>query len=261
LSDPFRDLREAIAGTPSPNGPPHLIHLDLDREERTGIPEIILSEGKDAATILVITQTFLEERGRAILSQTRPSVVRRLRDYFTDYRVDEYLRARMVVVRRPDYLPRPTGGRVGIVAAGTADVPYAEQASVMAEEMGCETSLVYDVGVAGLHRLVAPLRRLVMDDRVDVLVVAAGMDGALPSVVAGLVDVPVIGLPTSAGYGIAGKGVAAVLSMLQTCVPGLTVVNIDNGVGAGAGAARIANRMAAARAGIEIAELPASGTA
>ncbi len=261
MSDPFHDLEEALAETSSASVPPHLIHLDLDREDRTGIPEVILAEGKDASTILVITQTFLEERGRAILSQVRPSVLRGLRDYFADHRVDEYPRARMAVVRRPDYLPRPTGGRVGIVSAGTADVPYAEQASVMAEEMGCETSLVYDVGVAGLHRLVAPLRRLIMDERVDALIVAAGMDGALPSVVAGLVDVPVIGLPTSAGYGMAGKGVAAVLAMLQTCVPGLTVVNIDNGVGAGAGAARIANRLAAARAGIEIAELPASGTA
>ncbi len=261
MPDPFRDLREALAGTPSVSAPPHLVHLDLDREERTGIPEIVLAEGKDIATILVITQTFLEERGRAILSQVRPKILQRLRDHFADYRVDEYPRARMAVARRPDFLPRLTGGRVGILAAGTADVPAAEQASVMAEEMGCETSLVYDVGVAGLHRLIGPLRRLVVDERVDVLIVAAGMDGALPSVVAGLVNVPVIGLPTSAGYGMAGKGVAALLSMLQTCVPGLTVVNIDNGIGAGAGAARIANRLAAARAGIETSEVPASGTA
>ncbi len=261
MSDPFRDLRDALAGGPTVSPAPHLVHLDLDREERTGIPEIVLAEGKDVATLLVITQTFLEERGRAILSQVRPAILRRLRDHFADYRVEEYPRARMAVVRRPDYLPRSTGGRVGILAAGTADVPAAEQASVMAEEMGCETSLVYDVGVAGLHRLIGPLRRLVLDEHVDALIVAAGMDGALPSVVAGLVDVPVVGLPTSAGYGMAGKGVAALLSMLQTCVPGLTVVNIDNGIGAGAAAARIANRLAAARAGIDIAEIPASGTA
>jgi hypothetical protein len=237
------------------------LHLDLDREERTGVPEIVLAEGKDVATVLLITQTFLDERGRAILSRVRPAVLRTLRDHFADYRVDDYPRARIVVVRRPDFLPHRTGGRVGILAAGTSDVPYAEQASVVAEEMGCETAVVYDVGVAGLHRLIAPLRRIVMDERVDVLIVAAGMDGALPSVVAGLVDVPVIGLPTSAGYGIAGRGVAALLSMLQTCAPGLSVVNIDNGIGAGASAARIANRLAAARAGLELAESPASGTA
>jgi NCAIR mutase (PurE)-related protein len=237
------------------------MHLDLDREERTGIPEIVLAEGKDVATLLLITQTFLEERGRAILSRVRPSLLRMLRDHFADYRVDEYTHARIVVVRRPDFLPRHTGGRVGILAAGAADMPYAEQASVIAEEMGCETSVVYDVGVAGLHRLVAPLRRLVGEERVDVLIVAAGMDGALPSVVTGLVDVPVIGLPTSAGYGVAGRGIAAMLAMLQTCAPGLSVVNIDNGIGAGASAARIANRLAAARAGLEMAESSVSSTA
>ena len=112
--------------------------------------------------------------------------------------------------------------------------------------MGCEVLTIYDVGVAGLHRLVAPLRRM-LEDAVDVVIVAAGMDGALPSVIAGLVDVPVIGLPTSTGYGLGGRGIAALLGMLQTCVPGMTVVNIDNGIGAGASAARIANRLAAAR--------------
>ena len=118
----------------------------------------------------------------------------------------------------------------------------------MAEEMGCEVTCIYDVGVAGLHRLVAPLNDL-MRRGTDAIIVAAGMDGALPSVVAGLVAVPVIGLPTSIGYGMGGKGVAALLSMLQTCAPGLVVVNIDNGVGAGITAAMIANRVAEARAG------------
>ena len=114
------------------------------------------------------------------------------------------------------------------------------------EEMGCEVSYIYDVGVAGLHRLVSPLRDLIARE-VDVIIVAAGMDGALPSVVAGLVPVPVIGLPTSIGYGLGGHGVAALLSMLQTCAPGLSVVNIDNGVGAGITASLIANRVAQAR--------------
>jgi NCAIR mutase (PurE)-related protein len=106
---------------------------------------------------------------------------------------------------------------------------------------------VYDVGVAGLHRLFDPLRDLLDNAQIDVLIVAAGMDGALPSVVAGLVDVPVVGLPTSIGYGVGGDGVAALYSMLQTCAPGLSIVNIDNGIGAGAVAGLIANRAAAAR--------------
>ena len=134
-----------------------------------------------------------------------------------------------------------------MICAGTSDIPVAEEAALMAEEMGCEVTCIYDVGVAGLHRLVAPLREL-LTRGTDVIIVAAGMDGALPSVVAGLVAVPVIGLPTSIGYGMGGKGVAALLAMLQTCAPGLTVVNIDNGIGAGITAAMIANRVAQARA-------------
>ncbi len=112
--------------------------------------------------------------------------------------------------------------------------------------MGCDVEMVMDVGVAGIHRLFAPLRA-VLDNQVDVMIVAAGMDGALPSVIAGLVPVPVIGLPTSVGYGYGGNGQAALMSMLQSCAPGLTVVNIDNAVGAGSSAAMIANMAARAR--------------
>jgi pyridinium-3,5-biscarboxylic acid mononucleotide synthase len=147
------------------------------------------------------------------------------------------------VIYQPGYTPARTGGRVGVLSAGTSDVPVAEEAALMAEEMGCQVTRVYDVGVAGLHRLLEPLRAL-LSSEVDVMIVAAGMDGALPSVVAGLVPVPVIGLPTSVGYGLGGRGVAALLSMLQTCAPGLSVVNIDNGIGAGSTAALIANRVA-----------------
>jgi NCAIR mutase (PurE)-related protein len=196
---------------------------------------------------------LLDESGRAILSRVGAQMMSMLREHFQGYRVQEFPRARMAVIRRPDYLPRVTGGRVGIITAGTSDAAYAEQAQVVAEEMGCETSIIYDVGVAGLHRLVQPLHRL-LEDRVDVIIVAAGMDGALPSVIAGLVNVPVIGLPTSIGYGVGGRGLAALLAMLQTCVPGLTIVNVDNGVGAGASAALIANRMGLARREGEAAE-------
>ncbi|MDQ5852259.1 MAG: nickel pincer cofactor biosynthesis protein LarB, partial [Chloroflexota bacterium] len=137
-------------------------------------------------------------------------------------------------------------GIVGIVSAGTSELPVAEEAAVVCREMGCSVHMVTDVGVAGLHRLFDPLKAL-LDLPVDVLIVAAGMDGALPSVVAGLVDVPVIGLPTSVGYGLGGNGEAALMSMLQTCAPGLAVVNIDNGVGAGAMAGLIALRAERAR--------------
>jgi NCAIR mutase (PurE)-related protein len=133
-----------------------------------------------------------------------------------------------------------------MLTAGASDASAADEAAWVAREMGCRIVRADDVGVAGLHRLEAPLRDL-RQQGADVVIVVAGMDGALPSVVSGLVDIPVIGLPTSIGYGLGGGGVAALLSMLQTCAPGLVVVNIDNGVGAGATAALIANRVAAAR--------------
>jgi NCAIR mutase (PurE)-related protein len=160
--------------------------------------------------------------------------------------VEEYGHGRTLVLRTDTWVPPRPGGRVGLVTAGTSDVPVAEEAVAVAREMGCLVSTAYDVGVAGLHRLFGPLRAM-LEDGLDAVVVAAGMDGALPSVVAGLVDAPVIGLPVSVGYGLGGRGEAALLSMLQTCAPGLVVVNVDNGVGAGATAGLIARRAALAR--------------
>jgi len=151
-----------------------------------------------------------------------------------------------MVIARPG-VDRPSrGGIVGILSAGTSDIPVASEAGIIAAEMGATVLEAWDVGVAGLHRLVEPLERFAAN-RVDVIIVAAGMDGALPSVVAGLVDVPVIGLPTSIGYGLGAGGVGALTTMLQSCAPGLAVVNIDNGIGAGSTAALIANRAASSR--------------
>jgi len=258
VRDPMRELREVLEATNNHVGTPHPVHLDLHREERTGVPEVIQVAGKEPATVLAIIQQFVDANGRAILSRVRPAMAREMREYFADWRVEEYPRARMAIVRRPDSIPHRTGGRVGIITAGTSDAPYAEEAQLIAEEMGCDTHMIYDVGVAGLHRLVSPLHRM-LEERVHAIIVAAGMDGALPSVIAGLVDVPIIGLPTSTGYGIGGHGLAALLSMLQTCVPGLTVVNVNNGIGAGASAARIANAVAMAQSGAT--ELPAAARA
>lgn len=230
--------------------PVEFARLDLDREHRKGVPEVILAQGKRQEDVLSIAREFVDRTGRAIISRVDDQLLVRLQSEFADCAFSKYFPSRMVVIKRHDYQPRFTGGRVGVISAGTSDVPVAEEARIIASEMGCEAHAVYDVGVAGIHRLFEPLRALMEESKVDVLVVAAGMDGALPSVVAGLTDVPVIGLPTSVGYGIGGKGIAALMSMLQTCSPGLTVVNIDNGVGAGATAALIANRMARARAAI-----------
>lgn len=224
-----------------------IARLDLGRERRTGVPEIVLAEGKRLEHIEQIVARFVASTGRCIVSRARPAVARRLRASFAEHAVIVHETARMVVVRGAAGAVQPTGGTVAVLSAGTADVPIAEEARVVAEEMGCRVLTAYDVGVAGLHRLAEPLAEM-RAAGVDAVVVAAGMDGALPSVVAGLVAVPVIGVPTSVGYGAGGRGLAALLSMLQTCVPGLVVVNVDNGVGAGATAALIANRVAAARA-------------
>ncbi len=219
---------------------------DYGRHARKGVPEIILATNKSPEQVADLVEAFVSTVGRAVVSEVNEELVASLAGKLSSVQVDVYRLARMAVFRRPDAERPRTGGKVGIITAGTSDLPYAEQASIVAGEMGCETKLVSDVGVAGIHRLMEPLRDM-LKEGVDVIVVAAGMDGALPSVVAGLVDLPVIGLPTSTGYGLGGKGVAALLSMLQTCSPGLTVVNIDNGVGAGASAALIANRVAASR--------------
>jgi pyridinium-3,5-biscarboxylic acid mononucleotide synthase len=222
------------------------IRPDSHREQRKGVPEVIFGETKDIGQIITMTRNILAESGRAIISRVQPEAVEALREAFKTHTVRVRETARAVAIYRPDYVHRSTGGYVGVISAGTSDIPVAEEAALIAEEMGCEVTCIYDVGVAGLHRLLEPLRDL-LSKEVDAIIVAAGMDGALPSVVAGLVPVPVIGLPTSIGYGMGGKGIAALLSMLQTCAPGLSVVNIDNGVGAGITAAMIANGVARAR--------------
>jgi phosphoribosylcarboxyaminoimidazole (NCAIR) mutase len=144
-------------------------------------------------------------------------------------------------LRLPPSISR-SHGCIAILAAGTADVRVAEEAAVSAEAMGCRVLRFYDVGIAGLHRLLEPIRQI-QENQVACVVACAGMEGALPSVVRGLIAIPVIGVPVSTGYGYGGKGQAALMTMLQSCSPGLTVVNIDNGFGAGATAALIAKHL------------------
>jgi NCAIR mutase (PurE)-related protein len=255
MSDsPERVLRE-LTGLDLHAGPANgAVRADVGREDRKGVPEVILADRKRLEDAAAAARAFLDARGRAILSRVPGPLVDRLRSEHADCAIDVYERSGMVVVKRPGFIPPVAGGRVAILTAGTSDVPVAEEAQVVASEMGCDVMTFFDVGVAGIHRLAEPLVAL-RARPVDAVVVAAGMDGALPSVVCGLVDVPVIGLPTPIGYGLGGEGVAALMTMLQTCAPGLTVVNIGNGVGAGASAALIANRVAAARRAAQAAEV------
>lgn len=220
--------------------------LDINRESRKGIPEIILAERKNPEDLSKIALKMLE-KGRAIVSRAdkvQIEVLRRAAPTDSSFWAND--KTGMVVVKKRGFQVEKTGGRVGILAAGTADIPVAEETRVIAEEMGCEVLTSYDVGVAGIHRLFPPLKEM-MEKDVDVIVVVAGMEGALPSVVSGLVDVPVIGVPTSVGYGFGEKGVAALMAMLQACSLGLAVVNIDGGVAAGVMSVLIANRASKSR--------------
>ena len=242
----LRDLIAALSGEDAHYPGSEGSRVDSGRVERKGIPEVIYASNKSQEQIIEITRVMLSQAGRAIISRAPDDLVKHLPPAFPTAEIDHRPGMWTVVVREPRCRSAPTGGRVAIFAAGTSDLPVVDEARVIAEEMGCTVQVIADVGVAGLHRLFGPLRQL-LDDGVDAIIVAAGMDGALPSVVAGLVPVPVIGLPTSIGYGYGGGGQAALMSMLQTCTPGLTVVNIDNGIGAGASAAMIANAIARAR--------------
>jgi hypothetical protein len=221
--------------------------LDINRCLRTGVPEIILAEGKSSDDLSEIVIKGLEKSGRVILSRVNDEQLEFIQRNIPNSAITKVnKKARMMVIKKKDFMFESYGGKVGILAAGTSDIPVAEEARVVAEEMGCTVFAAYDVGVAALHRLFLPLKEIIQNDA-DSLIVVAGREGALPSVIAGLVDVPVIGVPTSIGYGLGEKGVSALMAMLQACSLGLAVVNIDGGVAAGAIAALIANRVAKAR--------------
>lgn len=216
--------------------------LDVSRAARKGVPEVVYAEGKSAEQLIGIVARFLDHSPLVLCSRVSAEQASALADGVPGT-VDHDERSRVVVVRRAHEPPVPERGAVGVLAAGTSDVGVAGEAVAMCRAMGVAVVSAFDVGVAGLHRLATPLDEM-RAAGVAAIVAAAGMEGALPSVVAGLVDVPVVGLPTSSGYGLGGRGEAALLGMLQSCSPGLVVVNIDNGIGAGATAALIARRAA-----------------
>lgn len=217
--------------------------LDSHRKSRTGVVEAILADCKEPEDVVEIARVMVAQSKRALITRVSAKHLEALRAVFDQDKIEWNSRARTVVIH--DGTPAPkTGGVVGIISAGTADIPAAEEARVVASEMGCETVAAYDVGAAGIHRLIPELQKL-KAAKPGAIVVAAGREGTLPTIVSGLVDVPVIGLPVSTGYGAGGEGQAALLAMLQSCST-LAVVNIDAGFVAGAYAARIANMIAAA---------------
>ncbi|HEU4598608.1 MAG TPA: nickel pincer cofactor biosynthesis protein LarB [Solirubrobacterales bacterium] len=209
--------------------------VDHHRAVRDGLPEVVLALGKTPAQVASIAASVFERAGRVLVTRVEPSHLAALRHDLPQIEYSEHARLAWL-----DPAPRPASGHVAVVSAGTADIPVAEEAAVTARMMGAHVSRHYDVGVAGIHRL---LERVPSLRDANALVVAAGMEGALPSVVGGLVSAPVIAVPTSIGYGASFGGLAALLGMLNSCATGVAVVNIDNGFGAGFLAASI-NRLA-----------------
>ena len=206
--------------------------LDHHRELRTGMPEVIFGEGKTAAQIVTIAREMIERSGAVLITRLDRDKAAALVEavegiaYFADARIA----SRCAPAREA------RGGHVAVVSAGTSDQPVAEEAARTLEFLGIDVRRYRDLGISGLHRLLAEREKL---REATVVIVVAGMEGALPSVVGGLVDVPVIAVPTSIGYGASFGGLAALLAMMNSCAPGVTVVNIDNGFGAAVAAASV----------------------
>ncbi|MEU2655972.1 nickel pincer cofactor biosynthesis protein LarB [Streptomyces sp. NPDC007325] len=212
--------------------------LDLGRPGRTGVPEVVFAEGKttDQTLALLAELRRIDRDAPALATRCPHEVLESAVTFFGSDPVHVDSVARTVTVGA---LPAPRGS-VAVLTAGTSDLPVARECVATLAALGVGADLVADVGVAGLGRLLAQLPRV---RAADCVIVVAGMDGALPSVVAGLVTAPVVGVPTSVGYGVASGGVAAALSMLSSCAPGLTVVNVDNGFGAAVHVAKIIGRV------------------
>ena len=211
-------------------------NLDLNRVERCGVPEVVLAEGKDTDSLVKIMYSYVRAAGRVLASRISPDQVNAVLTDLPAGITADYREICRILILSDGTVPEPSGGTVAIVTAGTSDIRVAEEARAIAEEMGAEVLTAYDVGVAGIHRLFPALEKL---RNADIYIVCAGREGTLPSVVAGLVNKPVIGVPVSTGYGYMGQGEAALASMLQSCAA-ITVVNIDAGFTAGAVAARTA---------------------
>jgi NCAIR mutase (PurE)-related protein len=210
--------------------------VDHHRSLRRGLSEVIFGEGKQTSEIIGIMERMLDQGENVLVTRLSPEKAEKVLERFPESTYEQ--RARLLTLMSQ---PVKISGRgtVLVMSAGTSDIPVAEEAAHTARFMGNEVETIYDVGVSGLHRMLSHRERIM---KASVIIVVAGMEGALPSVVGGLVDKPVIGVPTSVGYGASFNGITALLGMLSSCAAGVTVVNIDNGFGAGY-AAGLMNRV------------------
>jgi NCAIR mutase (PurE)-related protein len=211
--------------------------VDHHRELRHGIPEVIFAEGKERKDIRVIADTMLEKSGKLLITKADKNIYNDVSAICKKHNVRaKYYKKSGVIMAGG---PKKRTGKIAVLCAGTSDIPVSEEAQATAEFLGSRVEAVYDVGVAGLHRIMNAKKILA---EANVLIVAAGMEGALPSVIGGMTDKPIIAVPTSVGYGTSLGGFTALFAMLNSCVPGIAVMNIDNGFGAGVLAHKI-NRL------------------
>ncbi len=216
--------------------------IDINRRKRRGIPEVIFAEPKTIDEIKKILKITVEKTNSVMVSRIKTEDYSKIISFCKRLKIkikEGKKSSSLLLFKKPIKFH---GGKVGIITAGTSDIGVAEEARLMCEAMNCKCITSYHVGVAGIHRIF-PILKEMIEKEVDCIIVAAGMEGALATLVSSMIDIPVIGLPTSVGYGYGGKGIAALASMLQSCSLGLSVVNIDNGIAAGAIAANIANRV------------------
>ena len=215
--------------------------IDINRRKRRGIPEVIFAETKKLDENKKIIKKTLEKTDSIVVSRINKNDYSKILSFAKKLKVKVKTGKNSSTILLFKNPIKFEGGKVGILTAGTSDIGVAEESRLMCEAMNCKCISSYDVGVAGIQRIF-PILKEMIEEEVDCIIVAAGMEGALATLVSSMVDIPVIGIPTSAGYGYGGKGVAALASMLQSCSLGLSVVNIDNGIAAGAIAANIANK-------------------
>jgi NCAIR mutase (PurE)-related protein len=228
-----------------------IANFDISRKYRSGFPEAVLAKGKVYSDLLLIIQSYLndkENKDKLIVTKLDLNSYKKIKEDTSntkwnikkDFNFQYNEKGKILIIKRKRERDKigskkigknETKYKIGLITAGTSDIPIAEEVRIISEEGGCEVVKAYDIGIAGIHRLFPEIKKMIKED-VKVIVVCAGMEGALSSVVAGLVNVPVLGVPTSVGYGIGADGKAAIYGMLQSCVPGLAVENIDNGFGA-----------------------------
>lgn len=221
--------------------------FDSGRELRRGIPEVIYGEGKDLKTLLQMSKVLTPKLGRILISRVPHEYLDPLVGELShDFTVKAYRSCRLLVVRVKNFSDEKMKCKVSVVTAGTADVSVAEEVVAVLEELGCDVKTLYDVGVAGLQRVIRAVKDI-KEFNADIAVVIAGREGALPSVISSMLDIPVIAVPTSYSYGFGGSGISALMSMLQSCSLGIAVVNIDNGIGAALLATLICRRISASR--------------